>query len=211
MRARLVLLGASLLVLVGCGSAPDQYESLPTNVTTTTAPPLAPLRDFLPASMSIPAIGASSSLVPLGQNPDGSHEVPPVSEPKQAGWYEPMSEPGEPGPSIVLGHIDGHGQKGVFYRLRELTPGDEVRITDRSGEVLTFVVSRVASYCKKLSDTLAKPKPLCTGPVFDREGRAEIYSPTPGPTLRLITCGGDLDRSARSYRSNIVAFAELKV
>jgi len=30
------------------------------------------------------------------------------------------------------------------------------------------------------------------------------------PTLRLITCGGEFDRSAESYRSNVVVFAVLK-
>ena len=35
----------------------------------------------------------------------------------------------------------------------------------------------------------------------------EVYGPTPGAELRLITCGGEFDRAARSYRDNVVVYA----
>lgn len=34
-----------------------------------------------------------------------------------------------------------------------------------------------------------------------------VYTGTPGPELRLITCGGSFDRSARNYLDNTVVFA----
>ena len=34
-----------------------------------------------------------------------------------------------------------------------------------------------------------------------------VYGPTPGPELRLITCGGSFDRDAGSYRDNTVVYA----
>ena len=34
-----------------------------------------------------------------------------------------------------------------------------------------------------------------------------VYGPTPGPELRLITCGGEFDHSARRYLSNVVVSA----
>jgi hypothetical protein len=40
--------------------------------------------------------------------------------------------------------------------------------------------------------------------VFPSE---RVYGPTPGPTLRLVTCGGAFDRGARSYLDNVVVFA----
>ncbi len=36
---------------------------------------------------------------------------------------------------------------------------------------------------------------------------AEVYGPTAGPELRLVTCGGPFDRRSRSYRDNVVVFA----
>ncbi len=56
--------------------------------------------------------------------------------------------------------------------------------------VVNFRVTKVASYLKK---------------AFPSE---EVYGPTPGSSLRLITCGGSFDRDRGSYRSNIVVFAE---
>ncbi|GAA1218934.1 hypothetical protein GCM10009608_64720 [Pseudonocardia alaniniphila] len=36
-----------------------------------------------------------------------------------------------------------------------------------------------------------------------------MYGDVAGAELRLITCGGELDREARSYRDNIVVYAAL--
>jgi hypothetical protein len=37
----------------------------------------------------------------------------------------------------------------------------------------------------------------------------DVYGDVEGAELRLITCGGDLDHQARSYRDNIVVYAAL--
>jgi hypothetical protein len=34
-----------------------------------------------------------------------------------------------------------------------------------------------------------------------------VYAPTPGPELRLVTCGGAFDHTARSYLDNIIVQA----
>ncbi|MGW5740529.1 class F sortase [Amycolatopsis sp. NPDC003861] len=142
--------------------------------------------------MAIPRIGAQSTLVPLGLNPDGTLEVPPVSRPMQAGWYALGPTPGENGPAVIVGHVDGNRQKGVFYRLRELVPGDPVLVARKDGTTLTFVVSRVDKVDK------------------DEFPSDAVYGDTPDPQLRLITCGGSFDRTVHSYRDNIIAYAKLK-
>ncbi|MFP5370771.1 MAG: class F sortase, partial [Actinomycetes bacterium] len=35
----------------------------------------------------------------------------------------------------------------------------------------------------------------------------QVYGPTPRAELRLITCGGEFDSGARSYRDNVVVSA----
>ena len=37
----------------------------------------------------------------------------------------------------------------------------------------------------------------------------QVYADIDHAGLRLITCGGSFDRAARSYRDNIVVFADL--
>ncbi|MGP4016964.1 class F sortase [Saccharopolyspora sp. 5N708] len=188
----LVALALSL-VLSGCAAdqqpidlaAPDPPQA-PAEVSTRT-PSALPSSD--PTWIEIPRIGARSSLVPLGLNPDRTVAVPPVQQPMQAGWYQYSPTPGSVGPAVVLGHVNGAGQDGIFARLRELRAGDEIRIGRQDGQVARFVVRRMAQ----------EPK---TGFPAD-----EVYGDTAGPELRLITCGGSFDHTAHSYRDNIIAFA----
>ncbi|MBE1494011.1 sortase (surface protein transpeptidase) [Amycolatopsis lexingtonensis] len=144
-----------------------------------------------PTSVEVPKIGAKSSLVALGLNPDGTLEVPPVSKPMQAGWYSLGPTPGEAGPAVLVGHVDGNRQKGIFYRLREVAPGDRVLVTRKDGTTLTFVVARTQQIDK------------------DEFPSDAVYGDTPDPQLRLITCGGSFDRSVHSYRDNIIVYAKL--
>ena len=37
----------------------------------------------------------------------------------------------------------------------------------------------------------------------------QVYGNTPDAQLRLITCGGTLDRAAHNYLSNVVVYATL--
>jgi hypothetical protein len=144
-----------------------------------------------PVSIDIPKIGAHSSLVSLGLNPDNTIQVPPVTTPLQAGWYSYAPTPGEVGPAVVLGHVDGNHQKGIFFRLRELAAGDRVSVARKDGSTALFEVTKVHQVPKK---------------DFEAEG---VYDDTADPELRLITCGGVFDRGAHNYVDNIVVYARL--
>jgi sortase (surface protein transpeptidase) len=51
-----------------------------------------------------------------------------------AGWYALGPRPGDPGSSVILGHVDSRRGPAVLFRLRELRRGDEIKVTraDRS-------------------------------------------------------------------------------
>ncbi|MFD1049297.1 class F sortase, partial [Kibdelosporangium lantanae] len=144
-----------------------------------------------PTSVEIPKIGAKSSLVSLDLNADGTVQVPPVSTPMQAGWYDKAPTPGETGPAVILGHVDGNKQPGILFRLKDVAKGDDVLVTRQDGRHLRFVVDRVEQVAKDAFPT------------------DEVYGDTTGPELRLITCGGVFDHAAHSYKDNIVVFAKL--
>jgi hypothetical protein len=152
-------------------------------------PPLPPAQ---PTRLVIPAIGVTSDLLQLGQNLDGTVQVPPLSKDSRAGWYRYSPTPGELGPSVLLGHVDSaeYGA-GIFFRLGALRPGDTVEVARADHTVATFRITRVARYPKDDFPTL------------------DVYGNTDDAELRLITCGGAFDASARSYVDNIVAFAAL--
>jgi len=140
--------------------------------------------------VSIPTLGVSSSLVGVGLNPDRTIQVPPLAQPMQAGVYERGPRPGEDGPAVVLAHVNGGGRPGFGAGFHTLAAGDEITVDTPQG-TKRFAVTRTQTVDKADFPT------------------REVYSDTDGPELRLVTCGGDLDRSAHSYLSQVIVFARL--
>jgi sortase (surface protein transpeptidase) len=174
-------------------SAPVAGAAGTASSTSASHAPQGPvLPRSTPVSLKIPAIGVTSSLLQLGLNKDRTVQVPPLSKDSKAGWYTGSPTPGELGPSLLLGHVDSaeYGP-GVFFKLGALHQGDTVDVTRADSTVAVFRIDRVASFPKDHFPTL------------------EVYGDTSNAQLRLITCGGKFDFSARSYESNIVVFASL--
>jgi sortase (surface protein transpeptidase) len=151
----------------------------------TTAAPPAELG--APTRVTIPAIGVDAPLVGVGLKPDGAMQTPDFGI---AAWYDKGPKPGQPGPAVVLAHVDSkaHGPD-VFYRLRELKPGDRVSVhyADRT---TTFAVTGKEETAKTALPT------------------TRIWNNATKPVLRLITCGGAFDRKAGSYLDNIIVYAD---
>ncbi|MFF0145459.1 LPXTG-site transpeptidase (sortase) family protein [Amycolatopsis sulphurea] len=169
--------------LLGCGSSDPAPEAAPAAA--------ASLVKSEPVSIDVPSIDAHSSLVPLGLNEDKTVQVPPVDQPLQAGWYRFGPTPGEAGPAVVLGHIDGNHQKGIFWRLHEMKKGDQVVVGRKDGSKATFTVTKVDQIAKKTFPTEA------------------VYGNTSDAQIRLITCGGTFDPEKHSYLDNIIVYGTL--
>ena len=159
------------------------------NATPIPAP-AAGSAGLRPVRIEIPAIGVAAPVDPAGTNRDGTLEVP--TDFARTSYYTGRPVPGDGGPAIIVGHVDGRRGRAVFYRLRELRPGAEVRVHRTDGSVVTFVVERSKQVPKKAFPT------------------DEVYGPTPDPTLRLITCGGSFDHRTGHYRDNTIVFLRLK-
>jgi sortase (surface protein transpeptidase) len=142
-----------------------------------------------PVRVTIPAIGVSAPVIPLGLNSDGTMQTPESYT--VAGWFRPGPEPGERGAAIVVGHVDSHNGPGVFYRLRALRRGDRIGITLVNGEKLRFVVTSSRDVSKRHFPS------------------ALVYRRTKRSTLRLVTCGGRFDTSTGHYVNNHIVFAWL--
>jgi sortase (surface protein transpeptidase) len=205
-RRRLAAGVAALALLAGCSQA-GARRAEPSSTATSRAADQAPsgldaakgfrsARGYratpAPVRIDIPRIGVSSSLMRLGRDSGGAVETPPLSRAAVAGWYELGPRPGDPGSAVILGHVDSDGGPAVFYRLRELRRGDEVRVGRADGSSVSFVVERTEQFPKERFPT------------------DEVYYPTGTPGLRLVTCGGLFDHSSGHYRSNIIAFAALR-
>jgi LPXTG-site transpeptidase (sortase) family protein len=139
-----------------------------------------------PTRVRIPSIDVDVPLERLGLDSAGALEAPDSFD--KAGWYAAGTIPGDVGPAVIAGHIDSECCPAVFYKLDTLKPGDKVEV-ERGGDWLTFVVTSTGQYPKTAFPT------------------SQVYGATPDAELRLITCGGQFDHSAKSYLDNVVVYA----
>jgi sortase (surface protein transpeptidase) len=145
--------------------------------------------DALPTRVRVPAIEVDSALLRLGI--DENRSLVPPSDFARAGWFAGGPAPGRTGPAVIAGHVDSYAGPAVFFRLADLERGDEVLVDRADGTTVRFTVTTVERYPK------------------DEFPTDTVYGPTPRAELRLITCGGEFDAGARSYRDNVVVSAVL--
>ncbi|MEP7089508.1 MAG: class F sortase [Nocardioidaceae bacterium] len=171
-------------------AAGSPSASAPPEVTAARTKPLGASR---PVSISIPSIKVRSAILPIGLAPDGTLAVPqPGPNLDKAAWFKNSPTPGQPGPSIIEGHVDSDRGPSVFFRLGSLRPGDTIRVTRADGVVATFTVNAVRDY---------KKSKFPTDVVYGGKDLSR-------PQLRLITCS-DFDASIRHHVGNEVVFAHL--
>jgi hypothetical protein len=145
-----------------------------------------PLNSDGPTSITIPAIGVQAPIVAVGLQANGAMQLP---DPGQVGWYRLGPRPGAPGPAVLIGHVDNRTGPDVFYRLRELRPGDQILIGQSDGTTSRFLVGRLEQHPKTALPT------------------SRIFTPAPGPRLRVITCGGKWNPETRHYNDNVIVYA----
>ncbi|MFF5990717.1 class F sortase [Prauserella flavalba] len=191
-RARLAATTVALLALLaGCGPALP-----PRGVVTTAAsapPPASTPADAqaaAPVRLRIPAIGVDAPVTPLDVGADNVLPAPDTDE--GTGWWRGGPEPGERGPAVIAGHVDSYQGPAVFFRLAELEPGQRVLVDRADGTTAVFVTTRRERHAKDAFPTEV------------------VYGDTPGAELRLITCGGEFDRTGRRYLDNIIVYAVLE-
>ena len=219
----LVLLGATLITLATLGdlrtseepqdasvTAPTAVAEAPTEALAATAPtdsapaeepaegpaedPADPATTGRPAPLQvrIGAIAVDAPVVPVGLEDDGAMEIP--ERVAEIGWYDPDGlgvEPGATGTAVLAGHVDSRSQgRGALYDLRELRTGETIEIDLADGTTQRWLITEVIQYPKDV---------LPLDEIFTWAGESR---------LAIITCGGEFDRTARSYTDNIVVYAE---
>ncbi len=106
-----------------------------------------------------------------------------------AGWYEYGSAPGQPGATVLAGHVDLGGLRGVFWSLDSLAAGEIIEVHMSDDSIARYRVMR--------------------GTTFSRDDLPsdELFRQDGAPALHLITCGGAFNRNLGSYESNLVVTA----
>jgi hypothetical protein len=146
-----------------------------------------------PTKISIPSIGVYAPITSVGIATDGTIDAPPIDDNNLAGWFSGGPAPGQNGPAVIVGHVDGPKGESVFYQLGKLKPGEKVQVNLANHRVAMFGVYSVEYY----------PKGKFPG--------SRIYGDYSRPGLRLITCGGKYAGGALEYEDNVVVYASLLV
>ncbi len=143
----------------------------------------------LPTRLIIEKLGIDAPIVDLGLDDKGALEVPKKGG--DAGWYVSSPTPGQIGPSVIAGHYDWVDGPALFFKLKNLEIGDEIRVNREDGSTAIFKVERTQQYEQDNFPTI------------------EVYGPTSEPVLRLITCAGSYSQKAGRYSDNYVVYAKL--
>jgi len=176
------------------GAAPSASATATASSGPAAAPVnyASPLPRSEPTGIKIPRLNVSAPMTDLGLKPDGTIEEPPLSKPNLAGWWKDGPTPGEGGPSVILGHVDADRHAAVFYRLKDLRPGDRIQVTRQDGSTATFAVQSVERV-----------------PKASFPGQKVYAEDLDYPALRLVTCGGTFDASTGHYVDNVIAYTRL--
>jgi LPXTG-site transpeptidase (sortase) family protein len=138
------------------GKAPANAEVAPPTPTATLIPPKptvtptpkpvvpTPTPSAAPQTIEIAKISVNAPIKPVGTKPTGEMAEP--EGPFDVAWFKGSPVPGDPGNSILTGHLDYRGNPpriAVFWELKKLAPGDDVVVRTERGP-LTFKVESTA-------------------------------------------------------------------
>lgn len=183
----LVVLGLLLVIALMSGGTSARVGPATADLPAGRTAVELPLEQADTAAVRVPSIGVDTRrLMELGLKEDRSLQVPPDAT--TVGHYLRAAAPGGRGPAIYASHVDYRGVEGGFVHLKDVEAGDQVLIERADAVTVVYTVERVEQVSK------------------DNFPTAEVYGPTSGPEIRLVTCGGELDSDARSYEDNVVVF-----
>jgi len=142
-----------------------------------------------PREIILPSISAQGFIQKVGIDQNNQMAVP--NSIYLAGWYINSVKPGEPGLSIIDGHVLGRYNDAIFKDLINLKPGSTFSIIYGDNSEKLFVVKEVKLLL--VNDTA----------VYLNEKDPNIKS-----QLNLITCGGTFDSNSQTYDKRVVVKSE---
>jgi len=145
----------------------------------------------VPRYISIPKIKISKTrILRMGLDSEGAIKTP--RNVWDSGWYEGSSNPSEKvGSALIMGHVSGPTNGGIFYNLYRLTDGDDINVTQGDGTVYTYKV-------------VAKEEVPADGLNMNNY---LISKNVDKPGLTLMTCAGEFNPKTQTYDKRLAVFA----
>lgn len=138
-----------------------------------------------PRKIELPGIDASGCIQKVGL--DKSKAIAAPSNVHLAGWYVGSVAPGNKGVSIIDGHVSGRYAAGIFSKLKDLRPGDSIRVQFGDLSWRKFTIADTRS-------------------VATEQASQAAHEMLKGSTsqLSLITCHGTYNKQSEQYDKRIV-------
>jgi LPXTG-site transpeptidase (sortase) family protein len=170
----------------GPDAGQDFAQTQPTPVPPTPAPEPSTAAVI---RLQIPEIGVNAPIVVLGVDGQGVMQDP--KGPEEVAWYNFSAHPGWDGNAVFAGHVDYRNYgPAVFWNLRKLEVGDEIRVVLEDGTSYSYQVISAVQY------------------TADQAPVQDIVGPTERQSVTLITCGGTFNSRTREYDQRLVVRAE---
>jgi sortase (surface protein transpeptidase) len=175
------------------GSKPALDPPVETPVPDTVVRSYAVAPD-LPRYISVPKIkNGRSRVLPMGLDAEGLLKTP--RNVWDTAWYDGSSKPGDKvGAALIMGHVSGPTNGGVFYNLYRVTDGDEINVTLGDGTTLTYTI---VGKEEVPADSIEMTKYLISRDV-DKAG------------LTIMTCAGEFNPKTQTYDKRLAVFAVRK-
>ena len=145
-----------------------------------------------PIALQVDKFGIDAP-IEVGSIVDGVMQDP--SGPWVVAWYDQLGKVRERNNVVVAGHVDYYTVgPAVFWNVRDLVPGDVVRVLTEDGDALEYVVEWA-----QLFDVATQLTPEVI--------QNDIVGDTGQESLTLITCGGPFDPATGQYLQRFVVRA----
>lgn len=142
------------------------------------------------ARLRIPSIGVDAAIQAVGKTATGEMGIPANGH--DVAWYAPGARWGTAGNVAIAGHLDNRdGSPAVFWRLGDLSAGDEAYVDDPSGRTFRYVVDTKLAF------------------LVDEAPLARLFGATDERNLNLITCHGRWSRAQHRYNQRLAVIARL--
>ncbi|HEV3235051.1 MAG TPA: class F sortase [Candidatus Dormibacteraeota bacterium] len=150
-------------------------------------PPKLALPNGAIGRLTIDAIGVDAVARPVGLTAGGAMDV--TSNIWEVGVFDQSVQPGQPGSSLIEGHLDWYTGPAVFWNLHKVGPGAEIDFTSADAVLHRFTVTQA----RNIPYNSAIPN--------------ELMAQSGTPTITLITCSGAWISSAHSYSTRLLLTA----
>lgn len=145
----------------------------------------------VPERLTIPSLHVEGCIESVGVDQHGAVAVP--TNIHTAGWFVDSVKPGEPGLSIIDGHINGNfTNDGIFQHLHRLAVGANFSVERGDGTLLRYETVSVQSV----------PLDKASEVLFTQDTTIKSQ-------LNLITCGGQWNEDIKQFDYRIIAVAKL--